>query len=185
MNMIEIEKYVDRLFRANRNKTWADVPIFGGLYMPKEDNIRSLKKQARAALAAREWFYENGPPDAQPLPLGYGEREALKGGGVLHILAWYARSLECRDYDVLEHPKFEDYARGVMASDHAPYFIKEEKLLKRFPPHPLDGLGPALIWNPPEEHARRMERWRYSREREDRFRAAKAARDARGTVCHS
>jgi hypothetical protein len=185
MNMLEIKEYVDQLFRANHKEGLADVPIIGGLYVPTEDDIRPLKKQLRAALAAREWFYENGPSDAQPLPLGYVEREALKRGGVLHVLAYYARSLECRGYDVLEHPTFDDYARGVMASDETPDFIKEEKLLKRFPPRPLDGLGSGLIWKPPKEHARRMESWRRSREREDRVRAANAARDARGTICHS
>ena len=46
----------------------------------------------RPALAARKWFADNGPPDLLPLPLGYNEREALKHGGIDHILAWYARS---------------------------------------------------------------------------------------------
>jgi hypothetical protein len=180
-----ISREVDRLFRANHKEGLADIPITGGLYVPTEDDIRPLKKRVRAALAAREWFYKNGPPDAQPLPLSYGEREALKRQGVPHILAWYARSLECQDYDVVEHPTFDDYARGVMASDHAPDFIKKEELLKRFPPRLLDGLGSGLYWKRPEKHARRMESWRRHREREDRLRAANAARDARGTVCHS
>jgi hypothetical protein len=90
VNMIEIEQYVDRLFKANRKEDYsADIPIIGGHYLPKEDNIRPLKKKACAALAAREWFYENGPAYAQPLPLSYNEREDLKSGGVPHILAWY------------------------------------------------------------------------------------------------
>jgi len=166
MNMIEIEQYVDRLFKANRKKSYvADIPIVGGHYVPREDNVRPLKKKARAALAAREWFYENGPADLQPLPLSYNEREDLKHGGVPHILAWFARSLEALDYNYLEHPPFCDYACGVMASEHAPDFIKKEHLLKRFPPRPLDGLGPGLYWEPPEEHARTMADYRRSEAR--------------------
>jgi hypothetical protein len=61
----------------------------------------------RKALAARKWLADNGPPDLQPLPLGYDERERFKRGGVDHILAWYSRSLDCRNYDVLAHPSFD------------------------------------------------------------------------------
>jgi hypothetical protein len=133
----------------------------------------------RHARFARKWFADNGPPDMQPLPLSYGEREALKNGGAHHILAWYARSLACRDYDVSEHPPFDDYARGVMASEHAPDFItKNEELRRRFPPRPLKGLGPGLCWEPPKEHARTTESWRRSIAREERVRAISAARDA-------
>lgn len=114
--------------------------------------------RGRKARAARKWFADAGPQDAQPLPLGYNERERLKHGGVDHILAWYARSLDCRNYDVLAHPVFEDYARGVMASEFAPEFVTEdEKLKKRFPPRPLTGMGPGLCWLPPMEHVEAME----------------------------
>jgi len=140
----------------------------------------SCSPRGRRARFARKWFADNGPADIQPLPLGYAEREALKGGGAAHILAWYARSLAGRKYDVLEHPSFDDYACGVTASEYAPDFIKKEHLLKRFPPRPLDGLGPGLCWQPPKEHARTMESLRRCREREDRIRAVIAARDAGG-----
>jgi hypothetical protein len=159
-----IAREVDRLFEEDRKKHYgqlSDIPTVGGSYIPGQENggvIRSLKKRARAALYAREWFKINGPADAPPLPLSMSEREALKRGGVPHILAWYARSLWCRDYDVLEHPSFEHYACGVMASEYAPDFItKNEELRQRFPPRPLDGLGPGLCWRPPKEHARTME----------------------------
>ena len=117
----------------------------------------------RRALFAHKWFALNGPPDAPPLPLSYDEREDLKIGGLPHIVAWFACSLACLDYDVSEHPSFEDYARGVMASDHAPDFIKkEEELQRRFPPCPLTGLGPALVWEPPALHAETMASFRRS-----------------------
>jgi hypothetical protein len=87
------------------------------------------------------------PTDAPPLPLSYGEREHLKAGGLAHIVAWYARSLAAEDYDYRNHPSFEDYACGVMASPYAPDFItQDEELKRRFPPRPLDRLGAGLYW---------------------------------------
>ncbi len=110
--------------------------------------------RGRTALAARKWFAANGPHDLQPLPLGYNERESLKRGGAMHILAWYARSLDCRNYDVLAHPSFHEYACGVMASDYAPDVIKtDEELRRRFPPRPLAWLNNALVWEPPKPSA--------------------------------
>ena len=76
----------------------------------------------RQALAAREWFKQHGPPDAPVFPIGYAEREELKIGGLPHIVAWYARSLAARKYNFEEHPSFDEYASGVMASEkHAPW----------------------------------------------------------------
>ena len=152
-----ISQKVDRLFEVDRKKYRGQrrqIPVVGGSYVPGEDNIKPMKKLARAALLAREWFAIHGPADAPPLPLSMGDREALKGGRLPHIVAWYARSLEGRKYNLEEHPSFFDYACGVMASEHAPDFIKKEQLLKRFPPRVLPGLGPGLYWQPPEEHAR-------------------------------
>jgi hypothetical protein len=163
-----ISQQVDRLFEVDRKKyrgQLCQIPVVGGSYIPGEDNIKPMKKRARAALLAREWFAIHGPADAPPLPLSMGERESLKGGGLPHIVAWYARSLWCRNYDVEEHPSFFDYACGVMASEHAPDFIKKEQLLKRFPPRVLPGLGPGLCWRPSEEHARAMADYRRSQAR--------------------
>ena len=125
--------------------------------------------RSRQALAAREWFKRNGPSDAPPLPLGYNEREDLKVGGLKHIVAWYACSLACRDYAFEKHPPFNDYARGVMASDYISYpaarIQEDAELQRRFPPRPLTGLGPALVWEPPAIHAETMASWQRSRAR--------------------
>jgi hypothetical protein len=105
------------------------------------------------AQAAREWFAVHGPADVQPLPLGYWERECCQGrSGAHHILKWYARSLASNDYDVDKHPSFDDFARGVMASDGSPSFIKDDpELQKRFLPRPLNGLDySSLVWLPPK-----------------------------------
>jgi hypothetical protein len=110
------------------------------------------KQFERQALAAREWFKQHGPPDAPLLPIGYAERENLKRGGLPHMVAWYARSLAGRKYNFMEHPSFDDYACGVMASEeYAPGLIRNDgEMQKRFPPRPLNGLGSGLYWDPPK-----------------------------------
>jgi hypothetical protein len=104
----------------------------------------------RQALAAREWFKQHGPPDAPVFPIGYAERERLKTGGLPLMVAWYARSIAGRGYNYNEHPSFDDYAAGVMASEeHAPDVIRtNEDMRRRFPPRPLTGLRSGLYWRP-------------------------------------
>jgi hypothetical protein len=49
---------VDRLFAVDRKKYHGQrrqIPVVGGSYVPGEDNIKPMKKLARAALLAREW----------------------------------------------------------------------------------------------------------------------------------
>jgi hypothetical protein len=126
------------------------------------DQVHSPR--GRRARFAREWFALNGPHDAPPLPLGYDEREDLKVGGLKHLVAWYACSLACRNYDVVVHPSFDDYACGLMASEYTPGFIKnDEELQQRFAQRPLTGLGPALVWEPPAIHSETMASWHRSR----------------------
>lgn len=142
---IEINQIVERAFDANRKRRGeiCEIPIVGGDYIPGLDRTKRLKEKACRALAARQWFITHGPTDAPPLPLSHNEREALKSGGLPHIVAWYARSLWALDYNVQQHASFDDYARGVMASEeYAPDFIrKNEELQRRFPPRFLKGLG--------------------------------------------
>jgi hypothetical protein len=116
----------------------------------------------RRAQAARKWFAESGPPDLQPLPLDYAERERLKDGTARHILAHYARSLADHDYDVERHPSFYDYACGWMASpvNRNRRAANDPELRKRFPPHPLEGLDPHLYWHPLEGGRRAPKRSR-------------------------
>jgi hypothetical protein len=124
------------------------------------------KRLGRRAKVARKWFAVSGPPDAPPLPLWYDEREDLKVGGLKHLVAEYACSLACLDFDVEKHPSFNDYARGVMASEHAPDFLKKDKQLqKRFPPRPLTGLEPGLVWKPPALQTETMASWQRSHAR--------------------
>ena len=153
------EAQVDELFaelKGSRDSI-CENPVTGARFVRGVDPIKPQKIAAHRALIAREWFAMHGPPDAPELPLSYAAREALKHGGLGHIVAWYARSLETCNYDVDLHPSFDDYARGVLASEHAPDFIKNDPaLISRFPsPCPLDGLGPGLHWEQQKTGVRR------------------------------
>jgi hypothetical protein len=112
------------------------------------------------AQRAREWFVRSGPADAPPLPLSYDEREALKHGGIDHIVALFARSLAGLGYNWEKHLSFYEYACGAMALRCLPWFVRNDpQLIKRFPPKPLEGLRQiALCWNPPARRKRAAQR---------------------------
>jgi hypothetical protein len=111
---------------------------------------KGLKRKAQLA---RRQFALHGPPDAPPLPIGYNERESIKGTSPLAtIVSRYARSWQCCRYDIEQHPSFYDYACGVMASEFNgwPGLATDPEMLRRFPPRKLAGLGPGLMWEPPK-----------------------------------
>jgi len=164
-----VDREVERLFKQHppvydrlcRN------PVTGASYVGGLDPIAEQIEAARRPLRAREWFRVHGPKDAQPFPVSYDEREALKGLGLLpHILAWYARSMEGQDYDVNKHPSFADYVSGVLWERALPVggFVclpnypseQMDELKKRFPPRMLKGMSPGAYWLPPKEHADAM-----------------------------
>ncbi len=177
-----IAREVERLFRESPDQYFgagiAINPVTDEGYVPGDDPIEPQMEAACRALLAREWFAINGPADAPPLPLSYDEREDLKGRGALghtllgHIVAWYARSLENREYDIKEHPSFADYASGVLWEAGRPIGSlvtlpncppdEVRELKKRFPPRMLKGMSPGLYWEPPKEHAEAMASWRRS-----------------------
>src|SRR5215475_12624660 len=102
---------VAHMFQRNaaRPGQRCDWPVVGAHYVSGEESIelmREMMEKAIRAVEAREWFELNGPSDAPPLPLSYDEREALRDGGLGHLVKYYARSLESSDYDVLRHPSF-------------------------------------------------------------------------------
>ena len=77
-----ISQKVDRLFEVDHKKyrgQRCQIPVLGGSYVPGEDNIKPMKKLARAALLAREWFAIHGPADAPPLPLSMGRARKPEG----------------------------------------------------------------------------------------------------------
>jgi len=170
-----IARRLDELFSTGRYGELFENPVTGATFIYGDDDgdfrIEPQKEAAVRALLAREWFAIYGPADAPPLPLSHIEREDLKGTGLLpHMVAWYARSLENREYDVKEHPSFADYASGVLWEAQLPVGSlvtlpnrppdEVQELKKRFPPRMLKGMSPGLYWEPPKEHAEAMASWR-------------------------
>ena len=161
-----IEKEVDRLFseiKAKRGDQCVN-PVTGGRFLWGDDPIGQQKKDAVAALRAQEWFAVNGPPDAPLLPLSHADVEDYRNArGLTGLVGFYARSLDRLDYDV-QHPSFDDFARGLMATNTNMWGIeKDEVLKKRFPPRPLAGMTPGLYWAPPKEYEETMASYRRAR----------------------
>jgi hypothetical protein len=156
-----VDLLVERLFKENppRNGQWCQNPVTGYWYLGKLDPIAPQKRDARRALRARERFAIHGPQDAQPLPLSNEEivdskyNWKSKNPALSYIVSRFAASLRNHEYDFESHPSFEDFASGVLASPDLPhYFLGDEALCKRYPPHPLPGLDAGNCWEPPERH---------------------------------
>ncbi len=169
MNKIKLQ--VDRLFRDAPpvHGQQCENPVTGGRFVYGVDPIEPQKKAARAALLARERFAIVGPKDMQPLLISCEEIEDRKYAWESKqpardfIRSCFGASVRANDHDLESHPGIEDFARGIMASEHAPDFVKnDEALRKEYPPCPLAGLGPALIWEPPAIHAETMASYRRS-----------------------
>jgi hypothetical protein len=102
----------------------------------------------------------NGPQDAQPLPISSQEIEDRKYAwdseqpSLSYIVSCFAYSLRVHKHDFNSHPSFEDFACGVMASETAPDFVREDKVLrKRYQPHRLRDLVAGDCWSPPNRQA--------------------------------
>jgi hypothetical protein len=145
-----IDAEVDRLFERQGRFRRGDQrvnPVTGSRFLHGEDPIGLQKRDAKAALLAAH-FRRSRPAGAPELPLTYEDREDLKAkGGLLYIIALYARSLAMRDYELDGHPEFGAYARGVVASPFTPEWIRDDPVLcAQFPPVPLAKLRGGLIW---------------------------------------
>jgi hypothetical protein len=166
-----IAELVDRLFseiEAKHNEYCVN-PVTGAGFVRGIDRISTQKKEAIAALRAREWFAVNGPSDAPQLPLSDSDIEDYrKARGLMGIVGFYARSLfregyGGKSYD--NHPSFDDFARGLMAINTGLWGIENDEVLKRrFPPRPLVGMTPGAYWAPPKEYEAIMASYRRARE---------------------
>jgi hypothetical protein len=148
-----IKLRVEELFKnaPDRSAEVRENPVTGNSFIAGLDPVRPQKRLAQRALEAREWFAAQKADDAPELPLRQVDRERLKVDGLPYIVSLFARSLAHRDYRTEGHPKFDEYTRGVMASDMTPEFIrKDAQLLRRYPPVPLKGMGPGLVWRDPK-----------------------------------
>ena len=173
IQMVEdrVDRLVEDLFAKNPGQygQQCENPVTGGRYVYGVDPIEQQKKEARDALLARERFAIVGPKDMQPLPISDEEIEDRKYAwdskqpALGYIGSCFGYSVRANGHDLKSHPSFEAFARGVMASEHAPDFVKKDEVLrKRYPPRPLAGLGPALVWEPPALHAETMASWQRS-----------------------
>jgi hypothetical protein len=176
MTVIQIQerrvaRQVEKLFAMNPGQygQQCENPVTGGRYVYGVDPIETQKAEARRALLARERFAVVGPKDMQPLPISCEEIEDRKYAWDSKqpargfIRSCFGASVRANDHDLESHPGIEDFARGIMASEHAPDIVKnDEALRKEYPPFPLAGLGPALIWEPPAIHAETMASYRRS-----------------------
>jgi hypothetical protein len=165
-----VDREVERLFRENPpvHGELCENPVTGGDYVGGIDPIEVQKDAARRSLLAREYHALNAPADAQPLPISNSEWSTFKFGVslMLYIVALYFRSLEGQNYDVKVHPSFADYVSGVLWEaervdnewGRPPDYGDDQlaNLKKRFPPLRLEGMGPGLTWEPPQEHAETM-----------------------------
>jgi hypothetical protein len=148
----DIESQVDDLFATAPDRfaefgEFRENPVTGGSFVAGLEPIRPQKLRAQRALEARAWFAAQKPDDAPELPLTYNDRESLKVNGLPYIVSLFARSLAYRDYRTEGHPKFDEYARGVMAWSGTPDWIREDtQLLGRYPPEPLNEMASGLIW---------------------------------------
>ena len=162
MNKIKLQ--VDRLFRdaPPGHGQRCQNPVTGGFYVGFEDPIAPQKRMACRALLAREKFALCGPQDAQPLPISDEEIEdrkyapGSKQPSLSYIVSCFAYSVRANNWDFNSHPSFEDFACGVMASEHAPDFVKKDEVLrKRYTPRPFPNLNPGNCWDPPKRARKR------------------------------
>ena len=133
-------------------------PVTGGRFLKGEtgeDSIAYQKRTAEKALLAQEWFAVHGPRNAPPLPVSAQAWEEMRSElGLNCLVGFFARSLAVRDWEVHNHPSFEDFARGLMAIDTGLWDLQNRAgpdLLKKYPPQPLVGMTPGTYWAPPKE----------------------------------
>src|SRR5262249_24107927 len=128
-----IKQTVDQLF-ANAlvpGSEFCNNPVTGESFMPELDPILPHKLRAARALVVQLWFAWQKPPDAPDLPLNRADREKVRwqGGGLSYLVGSFACSLHCRDFWIEGHPDFATFARGVMASDSTPDFVRNDPQL--------------------------------------------------------
>jgi hypothetical protein len=149
-----ITKQVDRQFRQlhARRGDLCNNPITGGLFVWGVDSISDQKRDACRALVACAWHAANSP-GAPPLPVHTWDIDIAKRGcGLSHLLAYFAQSVACDNWRLSGHPPFEIYAQGVLASPECPgFFTRNKTLVALFPPQPIYGLKPGLVYVSPSK----------------------------------
>jgi hypothetical protein len=160
-----IKAKVDALFRdvlSEANGQVSTNPVTGGRFLKGEtgeDSIAHQKRDAERALLAQEWFALHGPTNAPALPVAHTGWEDMRHDhecALKPLIGFYARSLSFRDWQVQNHPSFEDFARGLLANNNGLWDLRQRvgpAILKRYPPRALAGMAPGGYWAPPNEYA--------------------------------
>ena len=154
----ELESYIEGLFKNARKfpgRLAAEVPVIGGLFLPDSDYAPLLLPVCRA-LCAREQFHQDAP--GWPiLPLRWQDCKDLEDDDNprISLVGYFGESLfgECWDP---KHPPFADFTSGLLAYEHTPDRIRNDRALQcEFPPRPLEGLCDGnLYWRTPASLAR-------------------------------
>jgi hypothetical protein len=165
-----VTRHVDLLF-----DTYATLPGAGNIYTAQRLPIPLInepgffagldfpwhREDVRAAMIARERFNRTSPIWSPILPLRQDECKYLQNedSAQLNVVGYYGASLRGTGWSA-EHPCFCQYVGGLLVHEHAPDYIRNDKLLRaEFLPDRLEGLDDDLTWRSPEmiEHDREME----------------------------
>jgi hypothetical protein len=158
----EFERHLEGLFEHPRivpgTKALAEVPIVGGVYIVGDERhaMPCFLPLICAALVARERFKQEWP-DWPDLPLNWEHCVKMQHNECRRValMAHYGFSLASADYDYDGHPRFDTYARGLMAYEHCPIEIRNDPELKaEFPPQELAGIcDRQTVWRTDEQIA--------------------------------
>lgn len=146
----ELYELLDRLFEQKPASGTIQInPVTGGRWVAGLDSKPRQYKEAAKALRAAAFFKRDTGGTLPDLPLNYDDREDLKRTGVPlnYVISLYARSVFYNGVEPERHPRFVDFAAGVLASPLAPPWVRQDpELLRRYPPTELPGLGNGCIW---------------------------------------
>jgi hypothetical protein len=161
----EFERHIEMLFKTAHKipgTGMAEIPVIGGRFLTWADHSFLLPRVC-AALCARERFRQDAPAWAQPLPLRWEDCKTLEydDNPRFNLVGLFGISLH-GEWDYERHPSFAAFASGLMAYEHTPDHLRNDRALRQeFPPRRLKGLCDGwLSWRSPERLAlhRRMKR---------------------------
>jgi len=138
----------------SRGEDYAKAPYLGLEYNVFDvERVMELEYTLACGLVAQKCVRETGPSGVPLLPLDiHGCLELTDDENPRVVLFGYYGISLCGDWrDFPLYPSFHDHSCGIMASPHAPDYLKNDAaLLAEFPPRLLEGLDRGLGWTPLE-----------------------------------